>query len=151
MTTDQGNGSTPRQRFLTPVTKAATEVVALEKRFEPARDEFCLATAEGRSLFREMAAAPITLHGPDVPAATRRKYERSLRRIERARAAYEDVAQRLSEARGQLINAQRDLAEFDRREQSAADQAAQDAARSPEEREQRRIRAAVEADRAIPR
>lgn len=146
-----GNGSAPRQRFLTPVTNAATEVVALEKRFEPARDEFCLATAEVRSLFRQISAAPITLQGPDVSAASRRQYERAQRRLERARAAYEEAAQLLSEAQGRLGNAQRDLAEFDRREQSAADQAAQEAARSPEERERRRIRAAIEADRALPR
>jgi hypothetical protein len=139
------NGASKNQYLKVVAEKAAT-VAAIEKVAEPKRDEFLIATSAVRSLGRELAAAGLTVRGePNV------SYARALRREAAAREAFEAVAAALSSARGELTTAQRDAAEWDRRETFWAEQRAAEAALTPEERQRRAIRAAIEADRALSR
>jgi len=143
-----GNGKNPHLKRL---GEAAAAEAAREKVFDKARDTLWLAYDAKRTLERELGAAPITESGPVFPAGAERRFARVSAQCEAADEEFQRASEALRKARGELYRVQRAAEQWDLTERYLADQAAQEAALTPEERRRREIRDLLDKERAVPR
>src|SRR5258705_13869311 len=99
-----GNG-TPRNPRLKREAAKAEVVAAAEKGEAKAHDEVCLVAAEIRTTEREIAQSPLTESGLAVPQATLRRLERASRQYPAAVGRYQEAADAVRRARGELFAA----------------------------------------------
>ncbi|HKC41066.1 MAG TPA: hypothetical protein VKC15_16110 [Gemmatimonadales bacterium] len=122
-----GNG-TPRNPRLKRVAAKAEVVAAAEKVEAKAHDEVCLVAAEIRTTEREIAQSPLTESGLAVPQATLRRLERASRQYPAAVGRYQEAADAVRRARGELFAAEKAAQQWDEHQAHLARQAAAAAA-----------------------